>query len=554
MSAIDEYLQQILDAVYGEEVRGAIHDAILQTYEDGLAGVPRSRTINGHDLRSDIVLTASDVGAVPTTRKVNDKALSQDITLAATDVGAVPTTRKVNDKVLSQDITLAASDVGAVPTTRKVNDKALSQDITLAASDVGAVPTTRKVNNKALSQDITLAASDVGAVPISGGTMTGLLTLSDAPTSNMHAATKKYVDDAVAAGGGGGGGGGDYVPITRTVNGKALSTDISLTASDVGAVPTTRTVNSKALSANISLTASDVGAVPTTRTVNSKALSANISLTASDVSAVPLAGGTMTGQLVLSSSGYKTSAANGYYTNQYGNFIHSDTTTTSSWNIQKNDGTPVFTINFESGATTMPGQLCLSKTTDVSGSASSEGALVIGTKTGEHLAVDTNEIMAKTSATAVGPLNLNYDGGNILMGVNNTSYYVQIRSTAGSTSTTSGALRVGGGVGVGGAVYANGLVEGAELRSHHTSWPCVQFTNTVAGSTMGQIHLTISSRVMTFREVTTSGNTIYEDFSLPAPTITSGTRSYNILTTKSVYYAASLPSSGTNGDICLVPV
>lgn len=36
------------------------------------------------------------------------------------------------------------------------------------------------------------------AVPKSGGTMTGLLTLSGAPTDNMHAATKGYVDTAVA--------------------------------------------------------------------------------------------------------------------------------------------------------------------------------------------------------------------------------------------------------------------------------------------------------------------------------------------------------------------
>jgi len=33
----------------------------------------------------------------------------------------------------------------------------------------------------------------------SGGTMTGALTLSGAPTSNLHAATKKYVDDSIAA-------------------------------------------------------------------------------------------------------------------------------------------------------------------------------------------------------------------------------------------------------------------------------------------------------------------------------------------------------------------
>ena len=75
------------------------------------------------------------------------------------------------------------------------------------------------------------------------------------------------------------------VPSTRTVNSKALSSDITLDYSDVGAVPSTRTVNSKALSSDITLSASDVGAVPTTRTINSKSLSSDISLSASDVGA-----------------------------------------------------------------------------------------------------------------------------------------------------------------------------------------------------------------------------------------------------------------------------
>lgn len=52
----------------------------------------------------------------------------------------------------------------------------------------------------------------------------------------------------------------DKVSSKRTINSKALTSDISLTASDVGAVPTNRTINGKALSANIALTASDVGA------------------------------------------------------------------------------------------------------------------------------------------------------------------------------------------------------------------------------------------------------------------------------------------------------
>lgn len=83
------------------------------------------------------------------------------------------------------------------------------------------------------------------------------------------------------------------VPTSRTVNGKALSANISLSASDVGAapsshnhddryytedeidekfedyVPTARTVNGKALSSNITLSASDVGALPNTTPIPS---------------------------------------------------------------------------------------------------------------------------------------------------------------------------------------------------------------------------------------------------------------------------------------------
>ena len=45
------------------------------------------------------------------------------------------------------------------------------------------------------------------------------------------------------------------------------ATKPTYTASDVGAVPTTRTVNGKALSSNITLSASDVGALPSTTTI-----------------------------------------------------------------------------------------------------------------------------------------------------------------------------------------------------------------------------------------------------------------------------------------------
>ncbi len=42
------------------------------------------------------------------------------------------------------------------------------------------------------------AALESAVLPLSGGTLTGNLTLAGAPSSNLHAATKKYVDDNVA--------------------------------------------------------------------------------------------------------------------------------------------------------------------------------------------------------------------------------------------------------------------------------------------------------------------------------------------------------------------
>ena len=54
------------------------------------------------------------------------------------------------------------------------------------------------------ARDAAKAAKDVAdaALPVAGGTMTGDLTLSGAPTADLHAASKKYVDDNAGTGGG----------------------------------------------------------------------------------------------------------------------------------------------------------------------------------------------------------------------------------------------------------------------------------------------------------------------------------------------------------------
>lgn len=65
-------------------------------------------------------------------------------------------------------------------------------------------PITKKENVQGLAELVNSAVSgkaDKTALdnylPKSGGTMTGALTLKGAPTADLHAATKKYVDDSI---------------------------------------------------------------------------------------------------------------------------------------------------------------------------------------------------------------------------------------------------------------------------------------------------------------------------------------------------------------------
>ncbi|WP_202303478.1 tail fiber domain-containing protein [Dryocola clanedunensis] len=74
-----------------------------------------------------------------------------------------------------------------------------------------------------------------------------------------------------------------YVPLTRTVNGKALTADITLTSTDTGSVPVERTVNGHELSDDVVLTSSDTGSVPDTRTINGQVLSHDVVLSKDDI-------------------------------------------------------------------------------------------------------------------------------------------------------------------------------------------------------------------------------------------------------------------------------
>lgn len=53
------------------------------------------------------------------------------------------------------------------------------------------------------------------------------------------------------------------------------------------------------------------------------------------------------------------------------------------------------------------------KTTDADGGSKNSPAIIIGNETGEHIEIDTNEIMAKSSGSATAALYLNHQGGAV---------------------------------------------------------------------------------------------------------------------------------------------
>ena len=105
---------------------------------------------------------------------------------------------------------------------------------------------------------------------------------------------------------------------------------------------------------------------------------------------------------------------------------------------------------------TMTGTLYINCTSDVAAASYTPPGLVIGVNTGEHLELDGNEIMAKSSKTAATTLHLNAEGGLVQIGsgglsVNGSatigsSLNVTGNSTFTGTTTHNGAINMNAGM------------------------------------------------------------------------------------------------------------
>lgn len=195
----------------------------------------------------------SDTSRVPTTRKVAGHALSADVTLAKSDVGLgnVDNTSDANKPVST------AQQAALDDKVDKVEGKGLStNDYTTAEKDkLSGIEEGAEKNNidwitingmyprprEDRTYNITIPENTSDLTNDSG-----FITAADVPEGAVASTTTPKMDGTATVGTETAFARGDHihpsdttrVPTSRKVNGKALSSDITLSASDVSAIPT----------------------------------------------------------------------------------------------------------------------------------------------------------------------------------------------------------------------------------------------------------------------------------------------------------------------------
>ena len=105
----------------------------------------------------------------------------------------------LEDGLVDEDaLAKAVKDQLGVGTDQTARDSAASAQAAATAAQTAAVAAQTDAT-RALADSVTAQTTADAALPKAGGTMTGKIVLDGAPSSDLHAATKKYVDDNAGA-------------------------------------------------------------------------------------------------------------------------------------------------------------------------------------------------------------------------------------------------------------------------------------------------------------------------------------------------------------------
>ena len=310
----------LLDGKHGSEYATAKQG---EKADSAVQGIKANGLVLPIDFANAVNLTPENLNVVPIGRTVNNKALSSDITLSYSDVGGASSAQ--GSKADSAIQGIRGNGTAILPDESRI--------VNITPENIEAVPITRTINEKALSSNITITALDIGAASIEQGNK------ADSAIQSIQGNGKIIQPDfnrsvvitpeSIGA-----------VPIERKINDKALDTDITFSASDIGAatvehgehVPSVQAADNSVFLRNdnswqpvtpenigaateeqgqkadyaiqgiqvngvhvspdlnryVNVTIEDLEAVPKERKINNKSLESDVSLTAADIGAAEI--------------------------------------------------------------------------------------------------------------------------------------------------------------------------------------------------------------------------------------------------------------------------
>ena len=279
-----------------------------------------------------------------------------------------------------------------------------------------------------------------------------------------------------------------------------------------------------------------------------------------------------TGLFTGFSTGITTSNTGGYTTDSYGNFKHQSTTSTNTWNIVSNDRTSVFSINFETGATSVKdniiinsnGKAFITKATDYSGAAAPSSNIYRLMVLGRDSA-DVDRAYVRAVAFTTGTQGIQIETKRV---VSSTNYYntlsllIDASGTKSVSVSDAAAWRTALGLGsnatsstaylplAGGTMTGTVNLLGVNA-CNGSGYPGIGFKVGASDSTFGAMNFDAeTNHRFYFTQKYSASATYYEAYVLP-PTASGLTANawYSILTSKETWVIAKNLAGGSSTSV-----